>query len=81
MLPALFHPDRSLVTCRPMRTALRLLLLTILAALVPTQAPTRAARALDLDQATIADLNQSNPARHTSRFPQERAERGRKQAP
>lgn len=40
-----------------MRTALRLLLFSSLAALVLTQAPIGAARSLDLDQATIADLN------------------------
>src|SRR5262245_57646797 len=40
-----------------MRTAFRLLLAPLLAALVLAQAPARAARSLDLDQATIADLN------------------------
>jgi amidase len=40
-----------------MRTALRLLVLPFLVALALTQQPARAARALDLDQATISDLN------------------------
>jgi amidase len=40
-----------------MRLALRLLLLPLAAAFALAQAPARAARALDLDQATIADLN------------------------
>ena len=40
-----------------MRIALRLLLLPLIAALVLTQAPAGAARSVDLDQATIADLN------------------------
>jgi len=40
-----------------MRTALRLLLLPFLAALTLTQPPAHAARSIDLDQATVADLN------------------------
>src|SRR4029079_10006809 len=52
-----FHSRTSLVTCRPMRKALRLLLFPLFAALVSTQAPAGAARSVDLDQATIADLH------------------------
>jgi amidase len=40
-----------------MRTALRLLLFSLVAGLAFTQAPTHAARTLALDQATIGDLN------------------------
>src|SRR5690349_17983007 len=40
-----------------MRTALRLLLLPLLATIALAQAPAGAARSVDLDQATIADLN------------------------
>lgn len=40
-----------------MRTAPRLLLIPFLAALTLTQPPAHAARSIDLDQATVADLN------------------------